>query len=161
MNKEKIALTESGREKARHLVRAHRLWEAYLAHQIGLDAGQIHEDAEKYEHLLTEEMLEEVDKTLGYPTQDPHGSPIPPKPGLPRFSLLQLNLEEAGKVALQQPEEQVVNRLWHAGLLPGVDFILKKKESDFVELQQAEKIIRIPLELARITELVNEGSRGG
>ena len=159
MNKEKLALTESGRDKARHLVRAHRLWEAYLAHQIGLDASQIHDDAEKYEHLLTDEMLEEVDKTLGYPTRDPHGSPIPSKPGLPRFSLLQLNPEEAGKIAPQQPVEQVITRLWHAGLLPGADFILKNKEADFVELQQAGKIIRIPLELARITEVVNEDGR--
>ena len=46
---------------------------------MGLSAEQIHEDAEKYEHLLTDDMLDEVDAKLGFPKEDPHGSPIPPK----------------------------------------------------------------------------------
>jgi len=74
-----LALTESGQEQANKLVRAHRLWETYLVDAMGLSAEQIHEDAEKYEHLLTDAMLDEVDAKLGFPKQDPHGSPIPPK----------------------------------------------------------------------------------
>lgn len=74
-----LALTQSGQDQANKLVRAHRLWETYLVNEIGLSAEQIHEDAEKYEHLLTEDMLDEVDAKLGYPKEDPHGSPIPPK----------------------------------------------------------------------------------
>ena len=74
-----LALTEAGKTEASKLVRAHRLWETYLVNQMGLNAEQIHEDAEKYEHLLTEEILDEVDAKLGYPDFDPHGSPIPKK----------------------------------------------------------------------------------
>ncbi len=72
-------LTQQGEQTAQSLVRAHRLWETYLAQQVGLDETQIHNDAERYEHLLTIELLEEVDRTLGFPTSDPHGSPIPMK----------------------------------------------------------------------------------
>ncbi len=74
-----LQLTDLGITEANKLVRAHRLWETYLVNQIGLTSEQIHEDAEKYEHLLTDEMLDEMDQALGYPTTDPHGSPIPVK----------------------------------------------------------------------------------
>ncbi|HLF65015.1 MAG TPA: metal ABC transporter permease [Saprospiraceae bacterium] len=72
-----VALQPLGIEKATALIRAHRLWETYLAQQVGLTAEQIHEDAEHYEHLLTADILDAVDEELGYPSQDPHGSPIP------------------------------------------------------------------------------------
>lgn len=74
-----LSLTDTGMQRANKLVRAHRLWETYLVQQIGLTEEQIHEDAEKYEHLLTDDILDEVDKELGFPTKDPHGSPIPTK----------------------------------------------------------------------------------
>ena len=72
-------LSTQGELKAQQLVRAHRLWETYLVNQVGLTEAQIHEDAEKFEHLLTPELLDQVDKELGYPEIDPHGSPIPSK----------------------------------------------------------------------------------
>ena len=77
--KPNLALTSDGENKANKLIRAHRLWETYLVTEMGLSAEQIHEDAEKYEHLLTDDMLDEVDAKLGFPKEDPHGSPIPPK----------------------------------------------------------------------------------
>jgi Mn-dependent DtxR family transcriptional regulator len=76
---EALVLTDSGRLMALRLVRAHRLWETYLNQEVGLSADQIHAEAERLEHLLTDEMLERVDRELGYPTRDPHGSLIPPR----------------------------------------------------------------------------------
>jgi len=78
-NKRLFDLTTTGEQKAQELVRAHRLWETYLVNSVGLTESQIHEDAERFEHLLTKEMLDEVDAELGYPKTDPHGSPIPSK----------------------------------------------------------------------------------
>ncbi len=78
-NQPSLVLTKAGISQASKLVRAHRLWETYLVNQMGLSSEQIHEDAEKYEHLLTEEILDEVDAKLGFPDFDPHGSPIPKK----------------------------------------------------------------------------------
>ena len=72
-----LSVTPAGQTTAQKLIRAHRLWETYLVNQIGLSPEQIHDDAEKYEHLLTEEIIAEVDRELGFPEVDPHGSPIP------------------------------------------------------------------------------------
>jgi ABC-type Mn2+/Zn2+ transport system permease subunit/Mn-dependent DtxR family transcriptional regulator len=72
-------LTSSGLARAEEMVRSHRLWESYLANQADLSPEQVHELAEKLEHA--HELADEVDATLGYPQTDPHGSPIPPKPG--------------------------------------------------------------------------------
>ena len=154
MDRNRLALTEKGKTEARQLVRAHRLWETYLADQVGLSAEQIHEDAEKYEHLLTDEILDEVDKTLGYPTTDPHGSPIPARRGMPAFSLIQLETAEEGKIAAKQSSEHVTARLWQLGLLPDMPFSVSNREEGFVELEQDGKSIKIPFDLARRIHVV-------
>ncbi len=74
-----IGLNERGIKAANKLVRAHRLWETYLVNQAGMNQSQIHDHAERLEHILTDDVLDEVDKELGYPNIDPHGSPIPKK----------------------------------------------------------------------------------
>ena len=76
---EKIVLTSDGVAKAEQLVRAHRLWETYQVNKMGLDSNQIHNEADQIEHFLSEELLDEIDKELGFPTKDPHDSPIPTK----------------------------------------------------------------------------------
>lgn len=79
LNKEELRLTDGGKLLALRMVRAHRLWETYLNQEVGLTPEQIHDEAERLEHLLTEEMLDRVDAELGYPETDPHGSVIPSK----------------------------------------------------------------------------------
>ena len=70
-------LTDQGRIRANQIVRAHRLWETFLVEELGLNADQIHDDAEFIEHHLSEDDLNRLDEQLGYPETDPHGSPIP------------------------------------------------------------------------------------
>jgi ABC-type Mn2+/Zn2+ transport system permease subunit/Mn-dependent DtxR family transcriptional regulator len=154
LEKDRLALTAAGREEGRRLVRAHRLWETYLANQMGLTTEQIHEDADKYEHLLTDEILDEVDRTLGYPTTDPHGSPIPARRGLPEFSLLQLMPNDQASIAAKQPGEHVTGRLWQLGLLPEVVFTVQKKEGDHIAVEQSGKLIQVPNDLARRVKIV-------
>ncbi|MEW6251594.1 MAG: metal ABC transporter permease [Planctomycetota bacterium] len=73
----RITLTDAGRRRALEMVRAHRLWETYLAEQhVGRD--QVHAEAERLEHA--HEVAEELADSLGNPQADPHGSPIPPRP---------------------------------------------------------------------------------
>jgi len=148
-------LTQEGQSEAKRLVRAHRLWESYLVNQVGLSAEQIHEDAEKYEHLLTDEILDEVDRTLGYPTTDPHGSPIPARRGLPAFSLMQLAMAQPAKIASKQPSKHVTARLWQLGLLPDSNLLIKQKTEGYVEVEQAGKTVKIPSDLARRINVVN------
>ncbi len=71
------SLTPQGELRAHQLIRAHRLWEVYLVEQLGLNADQIHEEAEKFEHNISDEEISRLDASLGFPERDPHGSPIP------------------------------------------------------------------------------------
>jgi Mn-dependent DtxR family transcriptional regulator len=72
-----LVLSKEGIKKAEKLVRAHRLWETYQVRQMGLNSNQIHDEADQLEHFLSEELIDEIDKELGYPINDPHDSPIP------------------------------------------------------------------------------------
>jgi len=74
-----VILSDDGVLMAEKLVRAHRLWETYQVTQMGLNSDQIHEEAERLEHFLSEELVDEIEKELGYPATDPHNSPIPSK----------------------------------------------------------------------------------
>ncbi len=143
-------LTEAGRAEALRLVRAHRLWETYLADKIGLHHEQVHDEAEHYEHLLSEELLDEVDKTLGFPDLDPHGEPIPSKPVHPDFPLIRLEVAQHARIAARQMSERITAKLWQLGLLPEMDIILQQKQEDAVEIQTGDhKLVRVPAELAR------------
>ncbi|NUQ83524.1 MAG: FeoA domain-containing protein [Anaerolineales bacterium] len=76
-----LHLTAEGTRWAMHVVRAHRLWERYLADEARMPLSQIHNAAQKREHTLTEAQLDELDAALGHPTRDPHGDPIPTREG--------------------------------------------------------------------------------
>lgn len=147
--KNKLELTNEGKEEAKRLVRAHRLWETYLVNKVGLMQDQIHEDAEKYEHLLTAEILDEVDQTLGFPALDPHGSPIPTKYGLPDFPLAHLDLLKTAKIAQNQINEKIASKLWQLGLLPNEQVEVLEKGENFIRVRQNNKEITMPRDLAR------------
>ncbi|MFU8893170.1 MAG: metal ABC transporter permease [Luteolibacter sp.] len=73
------SLTATGRDAAAKLVRAHRLWESYLANVADIPPDHVHEEAERAEHWIDEERAREIAERIGTPTTDPHGSPIPPQ----------------------------------------------------------------------------------
>ncbi len=73
----RLRLEASGREMALHIVRAHRLWESYLAEQTGVAETEWHKRAERQEHLLTPQQADALSAKLGNPTHDPHGDVIP------------------------------------------------------------------------------------
>jgi DtxR family transcriptional regulator, Mn-dependent transcriptional regulator len=72
-----VALTKNGRRVALEILRHHRLLERYLAEALGVPLERVHEEADRLEHSLSEELEERIDALLGYPTHDPHGHPIP------------------------------------------------------------------------------------
>ncbi len=72
-----ISLTDTGREAALHIIRAHRLWERYLSEETGLDEQTWHEHAEQWEHSISPEDANALSAQLGHPSFDPHGDPIP------------------------------------------------------------------------------------
>lgn len=70
-------LTPEGERVALHVLRAHRLWELYLADELGVPIDRVHEQAERAEHGLTKEQLDRLSASMGHPELDPHGDPIP------------------------------------------------------------------------------------
>src|SRR4051794_12473511 len=72
-----VELTDSGERVALEVIRHHRLLELYLAETLGLHIDAVHDEADRLEHALSEELEERIDKALGFPTHDPHGDPIP------------------------------------------------------------------------------------
>jgi DtxR family Mn-dependent transcriptional regulator len=70
-------LTAEGRSAALHIIRAHRLWERYLADRTGYEESEWHERAERYEHMLQPADADLLAAQLGNPIHDPHGDPIP------------------------------------------------------------------------------------
>ena len=154
MERNALALTPAGQDEAKRLVRAHRLWETYLVNQIGLSAEQIHEDAEKYEHLLTEELIDEMEAELGFPDLDPHGSPIPYQTRATRISHCSgLSKGQQGIITGRQVNESVTAQLWKLGLKADEVFEIQDKNEDTMVLIQDEKAIDVPLHLARMISI--------
>ncbi len=72
-----VTLTPAGRQAALDVVRRHRLLETYLAEAVGLGWDEVHDEAERLEHYLSERLEARLDSLLGFPATDPHGDPIP------------------------------------------------------------------------------------
>ncbi len=70
-------LTRKGEKVALEVIRHHRLLEQYLSQTLGLPIDALHDEADRLEHALSEELEAHIDRTLGFPTHDPHGDPIP------------------------------------------------------------------------------------
>src|SRR5205807_8711586 len=70
-------LTPTGEKAAIEVIRHHRLLEQYLAETLGVPIEAVHAEADRLEHALSEELEARIDASLGYPTHDPHGDPIP------------------------------------------------------------------------------------
>ena len=98
-------LTEPGKKIALEVIRHHRLLEQYLAETLGLGIDAVHAEADRLEHVLSEELEERIDEALGFPTHDPHGDPIPDA---------ELNLDRSrlrSRAALAPGEEATVRRV--------------------------------------------------
>ncbi len=72
-----VELTARGRDEARHLIRSHRLWETYLSEHVGRGPDQVHDAAERFEHVTGPTLQSRLAQQLGDPGTDPHGDPIP------------------------------------------------------------------------------------
>lgn len=81
-NYKPLRLTAKGRLEAALVIRKHRLTEMYLVEKMGFGWEEVHHIAEQIEHIHAPEFFNKMDELLGYPTVDPHGSPIPSKEGV-------------------------------------------------------------------------------
>ena len=72
-----VSLTPAGEQVALEVIRHHRLLELYLAQTLGIHVDEVHDEADRLEHALSEELESRIDEALGFRTHDPHGDPIP------------------------------------------------------------------------------------
>ncbi|MDX1600197.1 MAG: metal-dependent transcriptional regulator [Anaerolineales bacterium] len=97
-----VRLTGAGRKIALEVVRHHRLIEAYLIEALGYTWDEVHDEAEKLEHVISEDLEDRIAAYLGHPTLDPHGDPIPDREGnmaeLEERQLTQLEAGERGTI---------------------------------------------------------------
>jgi DtxR family Mn-dependent transcriptional regulator len=76
-----VSLTDDGRRLALLMLRRHRLIETFLEQVMGYDWAEVHDDAERLEHAVSDRFVKRLDAYLGYPSVDPHGDPIPSAEG--------------------------------------------------------------------------------
>jgi DtxR family Mn-dependent transcriptional regulator len=121
-----VALTSAGEKIALEVIRHHRLLELYLAEAMGYSWDKVHDEAEKLEHVISEEFEEKIDAFLGRPTADPHGAPIPTKEGhLPTVACFVLSEAEVGdRVVVRMVSDRDAEKLRYLGkigLFPNVE----------------------------------------
>jgi DtxR family Mn-dependent transcriptional regulator len=120
-----VELTDKGLAVALEMLRHHRLIELFLTELLGMPWDRVHAEAERLEHVLSEELEERIAAKLGDPTHDPHGDPIPSREGIvPRRAARPLDAlapGESGCVAqITLQEQPILQYLDGLGLRPGV-----------------------------------------
>lgn len=117
-----VTLTPEGRQVALDVVRRHRLLETYLAQAVGLGWDEVHDEAERLEHHLSDRLEARLDSLLGFPATDPHGDPIPREGAdlAPDPTLLQLPAGAEGTVSrVSDRDPEQLRYLRELGLVPG------------------------------------------
>lgn len=127
-----VQLTPAGQKAALEVVRHHRLLELYLAEALGYSWDEVHEEAERLEHTISEEFEARIDAVLGYPTIDPHGDPIPSISGsVPRVSndrLSSLNVGDSGTISrVTDDDPDKLRYLGSIGLYPEARIVLLER----------------------------------
>ncbi len=141
-----VRLTEEGRSAAVHVLRRHRLIELFLVQVMTMDWSEVHGEAERLEHVVSDALIDRMDEMLGYPVTDPHGDPIPDVHGQVAHAELSDLLFcpvgeelEVARVLDQRPE--FLQFLERNGLRPGVvvDVASRNEAADTVELRLGER----------------------
>jgi len=169
---EALRLRPAGQEMALHIVRAHRLWESYLAEQTGVAESEWHHRAERKEHLLTPQQADALAAQLGHPTRDPHGDLIPdargdmpPESGQPLHAVATNTPVQITHI--EDEPETVYAQLCAEGLRPGMRAFVMEKTAQRVRFWAdgnehvlapvlANNITVAPINDVRPQELVEE-----
>lgn len=149
-----VQLTDAGRRVALEMLRHHRLLETFLVEALGYKWDQVHEEAERLEHVISERFEERIAEAMGHPTHDPHGDPIPLKdlsfPAvIASVPLLQLPVGYRGtlvRVGAQDPDN--LSLLRRLGLAPGSTVEVVSDEERGIRIRVGEDRFLLPASLA-------------
>ncbi|KQZ83242.1 dihydrofolate reductase [Microbacterium sp. Root166] len=170
-----LELTDAGRQKAVDVMRKHRLAERLLSDVIGLDWAYVHEEACRWEHVMSEQVERRLVELLGHPTESPYGNPIPgldqlgdvPAKGFEQGVVgLVRRLNEAGEPIsgtvrrLAEPvqvDPELLQQLKGAGVLPGARGDYRYNEGYvLVQMDGSDEGLELPVEVASHIFLVDE-----
>lgn len=129
-----LKLTSKGRKKAALIIRKHRLTEMFLEKVMGFGWEEVHDIAEEIEHVKVEKFFDRMDELLGFPSTDPHGSPIPDKNGVIQsksFELLSdLKQGDSARIcALKDSSQEFLLYLNRQGIKLGTSIEILRVES--------------------------------
>jgi DtxR family Mn-dependent transcriptional regulator len=121
-----VTLTPAGRKAALKVIRHHRLLETWLMQSLGYAWDEVHDEAERLEHVMSEDLEDRIAAALGNPARDPHGEPIPsadlemPSHESAPLSVLR-PLERATIRSIRAPDPNLLRHLESLSLLPGAE----------------------------------------
>ena len=121
-----VVLAPAGERIALEMIRHHRLVERFLAEVLDVPWDEVHDEAERWEHVLSERLEERIDSALDYPTRDPHGAPIPARDGrVDRAATVPLSeLEPGCRGAVSEVSDHdaaLLRYVGELGLYPGAE----------------------------------------
>jgi DtxR family Mn-dependent transcriptional regulator len=158
---DRLSLSPHGRELAVGMIRRHRLLETFLYRSLEVPLELLHAEAERIEHVISDDIAERFAKYLGYPASDPHGHVIPYgaedalDDRLP--ALTEIAAPRAVRVvSLDDRDAGAVRALADAGIMPGLEATLAAVAADSVRLDWSGREVRLPLAraaLVRVTTL--------
>lgn len=125
-----VTLTREGRKAALEVIRHHRLLEAWLVQTLGYSWDEVHEEAERLEHVISEDFERRIAAAMGHPTRDPHGELIPTADlKMPLDDTMPLSALRPGQIAMikrvKASDSELLRYLEGLGLLPGVKIEVK------------------------------------
>ena len=150
-----VQLTESGEKVAIEVLRHHRLIEMYLAEVLGYSWDEIHDEAERLEHHISEKFEQRIAEKLGHPTHDPHGDPIPDEnlqfpDGPSLVALIDLKAGQSGRIKrVRTQDSDALNLLTKLELVIGISLETIEKTKDGVRVALNGERLLVPPSLAR------------
>ena len=149
-----VTLTDSGRRVALEMLRHHRLLETFLEQVLGYGWDEVHDEAERLEHVISERFEARIAESLGHPTRDPHGDPIPDSDlRLPTISeeIELTRMAEGANARLSRvgtQDRDSLNLLSKFGLIPGVMVEVLETVEGAVRVAIEQERFLLPCELA-------------
>lgn len=170
-----LELTELGRQKSIDVMRKHRLAERLLSDVIGLDWAYVHEEACRWEHVMSEQVERRLVELLDHPTESPYGNPIP---GLDQLGDIPSMTFDEGVVGLvrrmdevgapiegtvrrlaesAQVDPELLQQLRSAGVVPGARGSFRYNEGYvLVQMDGVDEGLELPVEIAGHIFLLDE-----
>jgi DtxR family Mn-dependent transcriptional regulator len=163
---EGLNLTPEGERLAIEVVRAHRLWERYLADEARMPLAEIHAEAERREHNRAPETVQALDAAMGYPATDPHGDPIPTADGqletTPTKPLTDWPLNTPARIAHLEDEPPVIfGQIVAEGLCPGLIVRVIEANAQRLVVSDGERVHTLAPIVAANVFVVPDGAEAG